>query len=318
MNERAAISGVELRHLRAFGVLAQELHFGRAAQRLGMSQPSLTLSIQRLESLLGARLFDRSRRRVLLTDAGYTLQCGLDTVLTGVDDLLHDTVRTARGEHGRIVVAFAASVMFHTLPTWIRAYRRLYPQVALELRELPTGLQLEGLAAGTLDLGFVREPAPHPSLHFETVMEEDLVVAVSRRHPLGQLDGVSTDLVEFRGEPFILFPAELAPGLHRQVVTLCEAAGFAPNVVQESRELYTTVSLVEAGVGVTIVPASIQKMGWRGVSYLPIAGVRTRIDMAWRAQSPRPVLFPFVEVIRKDRVEEPSPPNTRPHVEDLA
>ena len=292
------ISGVELRHLRAFWMVAEELHFGRAAERLGLSQPSLSLSIQRLENRLGNRLLDRTRRRVQLTDAGRTLHAGLGPLLSGVDGLLADTIRTARGERGRLVVAFAASVMFHTLPTWIRSYRTLHPDVGLELRELPTGLQLEGLRSGTLDVGFVREPEPDPDLNFETVMEEDLVIALSRRHPLALDPPGSVSLRALKEEPFILFPPELAPGLHRQVMALCNEAGFSPRVVQESRELYTTVSLVEAGVGVTVVPASIQKMGWRGVCYLPIPGVRTRIEMAWRAREPRPVVLPFLEQVR--------------------
>jgi DNA-binding transcriptional LysR family regulator len=301
INDGTPPTGVELRHLRAFWTVAEELHFGRAAQRLGMSQPSLSLLIQRLEDRLGARLLDRTRRRVQLSDAGRTLLAGLGPVLSRVEEILADTVRTARGEHGRMVVAFAASVMFHTLPSWIRAYRATYPEVALELRELPTGLQIEGLRAGNLDLGFVREAAPDPELRFETVMEEALVVAVSQRHPLAEASGEAIHLGSFRHDPFILFPANLAPGLHRQVMTLCDRAGFVPRVVQESRELYTTVSLVEAGVGVTVVPESIQKMGWRGVRYLPIAGVRTRIDMAWRVRDARPVVAPFLALVRDHR-----------------
>jgi DNA-binding transcriptional LysR family regulator len=304
--DRGFPSGVELRHLRAFRAVADELHFGRAAVRLGMSQPSLSLLIQRLEDRLGVLLFDRTRRRVHLTDAGQTLQAGLVPVLTRVHDLLADTVRTARGEQGRMVVAFAASVMFHTLPSWIRSYREAFPDVALELRELPTGLQIEGLRAGTLDLGFVREPTPDADLCFETVMEEALVVAVSQRHPLAEAEQGSFSLASFRDDPFILFPAELAPGLHRQVMALCRAAEFIPRVVQESRELYTTVSLVEAGVGVTVVPESIEKMGWRGVRYLPIEGVRTRIDMAWRLPDPRPVVVRFLDLVRADQRSEPS------------
>jgi DNA-binding transcriptional LysR family regulator len=304
INDLPLTPGLELRHLRAFMVLADELHFGRASVRLGLSQPSLSLTIQRMEERLGARLLDRTRRRVQLTEAGRTLHSRLGPLLSGVDSLLADTIRTARGERGRLIVAFAASVMFHTLPTWIGSYRALHPEVSLELRELPTGLQLAGLRSGTLDVGFLREPAPDPEFHFETVMEEELVIALSGSHPLAQHPPRSLDLRALKEEPFILFPAELAPGLHRQVMSLCEEAGFTPRVVQESRELYTTVSLVEAGIGVTVVPASIQKMGWRGVHYLPIPGVRTRIDMAWRARDPRPVVLPFVALVR-DRLDRP-------------
>jgi len=320
---------VEVRHLRYFQAVAEELHFGRAAARLGIAQPPLSQQIRRLEELLGATLFDRTTRRVLLTDAGAVLLEGTERVVQTLDGVLDATRRAAGGETGRLAVAFASSVMFQTLPSLLRAFRDQYPDVVLELRELPTGLQLAALQAGELDVGFVREPPGTPGVAMETVMREPLVVAVSREHPLaGALDGagaegagaegagaepdggtgspddlVLEDVCALAEEPFVLFPEELAPGLHAQVMAVCRASGFEPRVVQESRELYTTVSLVEAGLGVTLVPASIRKMGWEGVRYLPVSGVETRIDMAWRedAERPlRPVVASFLELVREE------------------
>jgi DNA-binding transcriptional LysR family regulator len=188
--------------------------------------------------------------------------------------------------------------MFLTLPQIIRAFRHRYPEVRLDLREMPTGLQLEALRAEELDIGFLRQPEPDPDLRLETVMREPLRAALPHGHPLAGRSRIR--LESLAAEPFVLFPRELAPGLHAQVLALCRNAGFVPRVVQESRELYTTVSLVEAGMGVTIIPASIAKMGWTSVRYLPIASLlaRTRIAAAWRTDRDRPVIRSFLEVAR--------------------
>ena len=324
---------MEVRHLRYFQAVARELHFGRAATQLGMAQPPLSQQIRRLEELLGATLLHRTSRRVTLTDAGAVLLEACDRVFQALDGALDATRRASEGETGRIAVAFASSVMFQTLPSLLRAFRDQYPEVVLELRELPTGLQLAALQAGELDVGFVREPPVTPGVELETVMREPLVVAMARTHPLAEAlasnggavagavggavggavagprgdPGAGLDPGELSllaDQPFVLFPRELAPGLHAQVMKLCADAGFEPRVVQESRELYTTVSLVEAGVGVTLVPASIRKMGWTGVRYLPVRGVETRIDMAWTAEPggsrpPRPVVAAFLALVRE-------------------
>ncbi|HTO73566.1 MAG TPA: LysR family transcriptional regulator [Gemmatimonadales bacterium] len=289
---------LELRHLRSFVAVAEELHFGRAAARLGIAQPPLSQQIQRLEASLGTRLFDRTNRRVELTDSGRALLEHATRVLQGSAAAVEAVRRAARGESGPLRVAFAASVMFLSLPRIIRAFRHRYPEVRLDLREMPTGLQLEALRAEELDIGFLRQPEPDPALELETVMREPLRAAVPAGHPLANRRRIR--LESLAAEPFVLFPREIAPGLHAQVLALCRSAGFAPRIVQESRELYTTVSLVEAGMGVTIIPASVAKMGWTSVRYLPIASLlaRTRIAAAWRTDRDRPVIHSFLEVAR--------------------
>jgi len=297
--------GLDLRHLRYFAAVAEELHFGRAAKRLGIAQPPLSQQIQKLEGLLGTSLFERGRRQIALTDAGRVLLEETRKVLAATERAVEETRRAAAGEVGMVTVAFAASVMFHTLPGVIRAFRERFPGVRLELRELPTAFQLAGLRSGELDVGFLRESAPEDGLRTETVMRERLMVAVARTHALGEERGAEAgepiELSTLAEEDFVLFPREIAPGLHGQVMSLCRQAGFAPRVVQESRELYTTVSLVEAGMGVTILPASIRKMGWTGVVYrhLPGASADTRIDMAWRVDNQRPAVRSFLALARE-------------------
>lgn len=290
---------VELRHLRYFAILAEELHFGRAATRLGMAQPPLSQQIQRLEAALGTRLLERTSRKVQLTDAGRAFLVEAQRVLAGLEVAVEAARRAGRGESGELRVAFAATVMFLALPAIIREFRTRFPRVHLDLREMPTGPQLSALRDGDIDIGFVREPRPDPSLEIVTVMREPLRIAVNRSHPLAARPTLAVrDLAE---EPFVLFPADLAPGLHAQVMALCRSAGFTPTVVEESRELYTSVSLVEAGVGVSILPASVEKLGWRGVRYRPIPspGAETRIAAAWRKDRERPVVEAFMGVVRE-------------------
>lgn len=290
---------LELRHLRYFVAVAEELHFGRAAQRLGMAQPPLSQQIQRLEQIIGARLFERTSRRVQLTDAGNALLPDARRLLAGAEAALLAARRAGRGEQGELRVAFAATVMFLALPEIIRAFRDRFPGVHLDLREMPTGPQLAGIKAGEIDIGFVREPEPDAELEIVTVMREPLRIAVPKGHPLASRATISVR--HLADEPFVLFPAELAPGLHAQVMALCRAAGFTPRVVEESRELYTSVSLVEAGIGVSILPASVEKLGWRGVRYraIPSASAETRIAAAWRKDRGRPVVEAFMRVVQE-------------------
>jgi DNA-binding transcriptional LysR family regulator len=293
------IDQIEIRHLRYFLAVADELHFGRAAARLGIAQPPLSQQIQRLEKLLETRLFDRTSRRVELTDAGRAFRVEATRVVNGLRSAVDAAHRAGRGETGELRVAFAATVMFLALPGIIREYRGRFPQVRLDLREMPTGPQLSGLKSGDIDIGFVREPQPDPELEIVTVMQEPLRIAVNKSHPLASRPTLAVrDLAE---EPFVMFPEELAPGLHAQVIALCRAAGFTPNVVEESRELYTSVSLVEAGLGVSILPASVEKLGWQGVRYrsIPSAAAQTRIAAAWRRDRALPVVAAFMGVVRE-------------------
>jgi len=291
---------LELRHLRYFIAVAEELHFGRAARKLGITQPPLSLQIQRLEAELGVQLFERTNRRVQLTPAGKTLLEEGRHVVADFNSATDAARRAARGETGSLTVAFAASVMFLSLPRIIRRFRAQFPNVRLELRELPTGPQIIALRNGELDIGFLREPSRDAELTTETVMREGLLLALSKRHELANRKRLR--LADVANEDFVLFPRDLAPGLYAHVLAVCAEAGVHPRIVQTSRELYTTVSLVEAGLGVTIIPASVRQMGWRGVRYYPIGSpsASTRIDAAWRSDNRSPILPAFLEIARAE------------------
>jgi DNA-binding transcriptional LysR family regulator len=287
----------ELRHLRYFAAVADELHFGRAAARLTLSQPALSVQVQQLEAIVGTRLLDRHSRLVTLTDAGRTLADAAARVLRDVDAAIDTARRAGMGEVGVLRLGFGPTLMLSTLAQVVRVYRQRHPGVRMDLRELATAEQMDALLRGDLDLGFVRGAETDPRLHVELFAREPLLIALNRDHAAaGQ---ARVPLAVLSGEPWVLFPRAIAPQLHEQVMRLCRQAGFTPHVVQESREVYTTVGLVGAGIGVTIVPAAAQRMSWRGVVYKPIPRASVRLSMVRPSGPARPVVEAFLAIARK-------------------
>lgn len=288
---------IELRHLRYFAAVAEDLHFGRAATRLALSSPSLSVQIRQLEELVGARLLDRHSRRVALTDAGRVFLDAAVRVLREVDAAVLAARQADAGETGELRVGFGPTLMLSTLAQVVSAYRTRHPGVHLDLRELTTADQIAALLRGDLDVGFVRGAEADARLSVEPFAREPLVIAMNRHHALARSRGVA--VAALADEPWVLFPRAIAPLLHEQVMKLCRDAGFSPRVVQESWEVYTTVGLVGAGVGVTIVPATVQRMAWKGVVYKPIARASVQLSMVRASGKVRPVVDEFLTVARK-------------------
>lgn len=289
---------VELRHLRYFCAVAEELHFGRAAARLGLSQPPLSLQIRQLEEMVGARLFDRHSRSVALTDAGRALNESARRILRDVDTAMAAARQAGSGEVGELRVAFAPTLMLSAFADMIRRYRARHPGVRLDLRELPSAEQTAALLRGDIDIGFAREAGPDARLNVEPIAREPLMIALNRDHPRARQARVP--VAALANDPWVLFPRAIAPLLHDHVLRLCQEAGFVPRVAQESRETYTTVGLVGAGVGVTIVPAGVSRMGWRRVVYKRIPKASTELSMVWPAGPSRPIVETFLAAARRD------------------
>lgn len=290
-------SRLELRHLRYFIAVADTLHFGRAAAQLAVSQPGLSVQIQQLEEIAGARLFDRHSRHVSLTDAGRVFAEAARRVLRESEAALLATQQAAGGQTGELRIGFGPTLMMSTLAQVIRTYRSRYPKVRLDLHELSTAEQINGVLKGNLDLGIVRAAPPDSRLTAETFATEPLMIALNRQHRLAKARRVRVSALA--REPWVLFPREIAPLLYDHVIRLCTDAGFSPTVVQESREVYTTVGLVGCGVGVTIVPAAAQLMAWKGVVYKSIPGAFVELSMVRASGNERPVLDAFVAVARQ-------------------
>ena len=289
---------MELRHLRYFVAVAEELHFHRAAERLHISQPPRSQQIRALEAELGVQLLERNRRAVALTAAGAVFLRDAREILSSVDAAAAEARSVARGQAGRLALGFVGSAMHGALPGVLRAHRRAYPRVELVLTELPTGGQLEALRAGRLDVGVLRPPVREPGLTLETIHVEPVVVALPQDHVLAGRTAVA--LADLVGEPFVLLARREAPGLFESLGQALADAGGVPEVVQEAREMQTVVGLVAAGLGVSLVPASVGEDAHRGVAYRPVAGPAPLVELAlaWRPEDRSPVLAAFLETAR--------------------
>lgn len=289
---------MELRHLRYFVTLAEELHFGRAAERLHIAQPPLSQQIRQLETELGFQLFHRTKRTVQLTQSGQVFLAQVQGIFRQLEQAIQVGRQTSRGEMGQLVIGFVSSAAYNVLPNILRTFRTRVPGVSLELHELTTNEQSQWLREGRIDVGFLRPPVEEDLFNFEIIFEEALVVALPEAHGLANQSSVS--LRSLSNDPFILFPRTLAPGLYDQIITLCQQADFSPIVAQEAIQMQTIVSLVAAEMGVAIVPESLQHLQRTGVVYKPIQQSTTlvAIAMIWRQNDTSPTVQRFLEVAR--------------------
>jgi len=260
---------MELRQLRYFVAVAEELHFGRAARRLHMAQPPLSQAIKQLESELGATLLARTSRRVELTDAGRLLLDEARRTLAQADRAATTARLAAQGATGWLRLAFVASAACDILPSLLPAQRAAAPDVSLQLRELTTERQIDALDRDEVDLGIAREVEAREGLVITPLRDEPLVAALPADHP--QAARAALALRELADEPFVMTPRRAVPRLHDTILALCRAAGFSPRVVQEALQFPTILSLVSAGVGAAIVPAPVAAFRSDGVAYVPLS-----------------------------------------------
>lgn len=288
---------MELRHLRYFIAVAEELNFTRAAEKLHMAQPPLSQQIQQLEAELGFQLFRRTKRTVVLTEAGQVFFEESQKILLQVDRAIQLGKQTSRGELGQLTVGFVSSAAHNVVPAILQAFRTRCPAVKLELHELTTNEQLQRLRFGRIDIGFVRPPIEEEGISSEIVFREPLIVALPETHYLA--DRAVVELRELSAEPFILFPRSLAPGLYDPIVSLCLQAGFSPIAGQEAIQMQTIISLVAAEMGVAIVPASMQNFQRTGVVYkhLQEPTCMVAIALIWR-NTPTPAVQRFLQTAR--------------------
>jgi DNA-binding transcriptional LysR family regulator len=288
---------MELRHLRYFRMVATELHFGRAAEKLHIAQPPLSKQIQQLEIELGFELFARTKRSVALTPAGEVFLVEVERIFKNLDRAIDIGRKTSRGELGQISIGFVGSATYNILPVMLQKFRDRYPHVQIELHELTTDRQLIWLREGKIDLGLIRPPIIDSDVTVKVVFEEPLIVALPVNHQLATVDSI--DLSLLATEPFILFPRQLAPGLYDPIITICQAAGFSPMVVQECIQIQTIISLVSANMGVSIVPKSTQDIQRQGVVYKPIlddAPVAS-IALIWRSNDDSSTVARLLEIV---------------------
>ena len=299
---------MELRHLRYFIAVAEELNFTRAATRLHIGQPPLSMQIRDLEEEIGVRLFERGPRRVALSTAGERFLLHARRILDGVEEAVAEARRAARGELGELRVGFTSSLPFtDLLPDALNAYRRRFPQVRLQLREMFTPEQFQALVRGELDVGFVRLQAgtPPAGIVLREVARNPLRLVVNAAHRLA--GAAQVRLAELAGEDFISFPADVGTDLPGVLRALCRQAGFEPRIVQTAREATTQIGLVAAGLGVAVLPAPLESVRIARVRYLALAEpeAQFRLALAIREGEPVPTLGGFLEVLESLRTGEP-------------
>ncbi|HTH36155.1 MAG TPA: LysR family transcriptional regulator [Xanthobacteraceae bacterium] len=297
---------MELRHLRYFVAVAEEQHVTRAAERLGMQQPPLSQQIRILERELDVQLFRRLPRGVALTAAGVAFLADARAILAQLDHAVATAKRTARGEQGRIAVGFTSSAPFNPfVPRVIRVYREAFPLVALTLEEGGTTELIEGLRNERIDAAFIRTPiADREGLVVQILLEEPMVLALPRGHVLARKKGASKalSLAAVAGEIFVIYRRPSGPGLHDVIVSACNAAGFSPRIGQEAPRIGSTLNLVAAGLGISLVPESLQLMRMDGVVFRRLAGTvqpKAPLYFAARRTEASAAVREFGELVRR-------------------
>jgi len=291
---------MELRHLRYFLAVAEELNFTRAARRLHIAQPPLTQQIKALETELGVMLFDRSAYRIELTATGRVFAAEVARILGDVRNAVLTAKRAARGTAGQVRVGFTESASFNPLVTSaFRSFRSAYPDVEVSLEERQSIELAVALREGRIDAAFVRPPLQtEAGITLHLLEKEDMVAAVPSGHTLAKRKQI--DLRELEMETFILYPRSVRPGLADAVVAECEKAGFTPRVEQYAPQLSSTINLVATSLGISIVPRSMQGLQPHAVAYVPLRGrpLQALLGIAHRTGEASATVLKFIELVR--------------------
>ncbi|MEM7759391.1 MAG: LysR family transcriptional regulator [Cyanobacteria bacterium P01_A01_bin.40] len=296
---------MELRHLRYFVAVAEELHFGRAAKRLCMTQQPLSRQIKDLEDELGVNLFYRTKRTVRLTEVGQIFLEETRKTLKQADYAVDLVKQASQGKIGRIAIGFTGSTLNIVLPTAVRQFKKLYPQVELILKRLQTLEQVEALLSKQIDVGLLHPPIDENNLILETIYQEPLVIALPDTHPLAKDSSTAISSKQLADESFILFPRHIGSILYDQIINFCQQAGFSPNVVQEAFPQQTILGLVAAGIGISLMHSSVQSLGRSGVVFKNLIEPTPMLEtaVAWSSNSTNLALPAFIEIVRRKKAE---------------
>jgi DNA-binding transcriptional LysR family regulator len=292
------MSDPELRLLKYFVAVAEERHFGRAAERLHLAQPPLSQQIRKLEHQLGVELIDRSRRPIELTGAGDALYREARLALVHGERAFAAARRAARGHLGHLRIGALQAAVDGVVPAVMREHRSAYPGVELELHELGTGDQIEQLSAHRLDVGFLRGPVDDPALAVERLLEDPLAAVIPDHHEFSRQTAIQPQ--HLAHEEMVLWTRAAAPTTYADVVELFRHNGIQPQVVAEAPRIQTVLALVAAGIGVALLPTSFANLSRLGVRFVPLAGALPDrpIALAWRSKDRSPALAAFLDVAR--------------------
>ncbi|HSV61049.1 MAG TPA: LysR family transcriptional regulator [Variovorax sp.] len=289
---------MELRHLRYFVVLAEELHFGRAARRLSISQPPLSVAIRQLEDSVRAQLFERNSKQVRLTPAGQALQQSARRLLRQAEEAALEARDVAQGLAGRLRIGFVGAMLYRGLPQALGKFQQEHQAVRVTLAELNSGEQIAELLHDRLDVGFVHTSRMPSELQHVLLMSEPFVACLPSEHRLARRRSIAPSLL--RDEPFVLFARSVSPDYHERILAICADAGFRPEVRHEVRHWLSVVSLVSQGMGVALVPDAMRHAALRGAVFRPLESEAARSEAycVWRKGPANAVVQGFLQAMR--------------------
>lgn len=297
---------MELRHLRYFIAVAETLHFGRAAEQLHMAQQPLSRQIRNLEAELTVQLFHRTKRTIRLTEAGRAFLPEARKTLRQADRAISIAQRADQGKTGELQIGFTGPILNSVLPTIIRQFKHQYPDIHLELHRLQTNAQVKALLNEEIHVGLLHPPIATVldiggALSQQVIYHEPLVAVLPDIHPLAQKAPDPISVKALANEPFILFPRNVGPALYDSIISFCQRAGFSPTIVQDAFPQNTILGLVSAGIGVSLLHASVQHIQQQGLVTRPLTEISPKLDsaIAWRSDTPHPVLPKFLNLVRK-------------------
>lgn len=294
---------MNLKQLHYFVILAEELHFGRAAHRLNMTQPPLSLAIKALEADLDVKLFDRTKRHVALTPAGSFWLKDVRLFLKDADRLQKHAQQAARGEIGSLNLGFVSTAVYNLVPDIISRYRLLYPNVKLNIKEMTSDIQLDALRQNKIDAGFIirgNTTVDH-DLSYARLIDEPLVIAIpSNWIATGRFHSRSNrlEIKDISGYPLIIFPRQIAPVVHDAITELYTNARLSMNIVQEAIQMQTIACLVSKGMGIALVPKSLVEQSYTGIKYFTLAEGSPCIEtgILWRHEKRNPLVENFLKI----------------------
>jgi DNA-binding transcriptional LysR family regulator len=291
---------MELRQLRYFLAVAQELHFGRAAERVHIAQSPLSRQIKQLEEELGAPLFIRNKHRVELSEAGKALIPEAESILSATGRIRNTILRAQEGMIGKLIIGYTNSAIYSDLPRILMVYRHKFPLVEIVLRDnLLTPTQIEELDERRIDIGVLRPPTRSPNIELLTITRERLIVALPTSHPLANQKQI--DLSLLKGDGFICFSRSLDSALQTQIFRSCQDAGFSAQVIQEVGDIPSMLMLVSSGMGVALVPASAKNMKFKGITFRSLAGGGPQLELAlaWNRDQHSTLVDGFIKTTRE-------------------
>ncbi|WP_143959290.1 LysR family transcriptional regulator [Litoribacter populi] len=286
---------MEIRQLQYFAVLAEELHFNKAAAKLHIVQPALSKQLQQLEQELGVKLMNRTKRKVELTEAGEYFFHEAKEILHRIDKLKNQTHLVQSGEKGEIRIGYVGSCIHTFLPDLLTSLNADFPQIQTYLNEMTSSAQLAALENGDLDVAFVRNPIPSPDMGQKLVFSETFSLVMPQNHPLDD----PAQLKDLKAEKFILPPKTDGDLYYKVQLSICEDAGFLPDIAHETVHGHTVLSLVDHGLGITFLPTSFKQVTNVNVKFVELKEIpqRAEITAVWFKNNPNPSLHKFVELI---------------------